>query len=61
MDGGEGYRYGGEQYLILHFFCVKIRKESWRYEEKCVFLRLNIIKRLKIDDYGNRYKGDTNP
>ena len=48
MDGGEDYRYGGELYLILHFFCVKIRKESWQYEEKCVFLRQNMLSKYSV-------------
>ena len=50
-----GISYGGRHkselvvvsHSLLHSFCVKIRKESWQYEEKCMFLRLNIVKRLK--------------
>ena len=34
--------------MFLHSICVKIRKENWRFEEKSVILRLDIVKRLKL-------------
>ena len=36
-------------------FNVKIMQEVWRCEEKYVFLQHNSVKRLKEEDYGNRY------
>ena len=48
----------GDAVLVVYeikTFNVKIMQEVWRCEEKNVFLQHNSVKRLKEEDYGNRY------